>query len=227
MYLWTKNNAEISEMGKSQAIFVTATDTDVGKTFFSKSLIHYFLENRIFDKSQIAYYKPIQCGIPTDFDEINDQTGVDVFCTYNLKYPASPDYSSSLEEIEISIEKIKTDFIKLQAQYRYLIVEGAGGPAVPINKKEFVSDLIKELDLETVLVTRPDLGTINHSILSIEYLKAKGIKIKGLYVSAKSRDLSEAYNVSAQDKLKQNTAAINSVLEFTKIKKLDLMGLIN
>ena len=217
-------------MNKSKAVFITATDTDVGKTFFSKSLIRYLLENKIFDKSEIAYYKPIQCGIPTDFDEIHDQTGVDVFCTYNLKYPASPDYASSLEKIEILIEKIKSDFIELKDRYKFLIVEGAGGPAVPLNQKQFVSDLIKELGLETVLVTRPDLGTINHSILSIEHLKAKGIKVKGIYVSAKSRDISEAYNLSLEDKLKQNTAAINSVLEFTKIKKLDLIdfkGLIN
>jgi len=217
-------------MNKSKAVFITATDTDVGKTFFSKSLIKYLLENKVFDKSEIAYYKPIQCGIPTDFEEVHHQTGVDVSCTYNLKYPASPDYASSLEKIEISIDKIKTDFIKLQSQYRYVIVEGAGGPAVPINQKQFVSDLIKELDLETILVTRPDLGTINHSILSIEHLKAKGIKVKGIYISARSRDLSEAYNVSAEDKLKQNTAAINTVLEFTKTKKLDLIdfkGLIN
>lgn len=217
-------------MNKSKAVFITATDTDVGKTFFSKSLIRYLLENKIFDKSEIAYYKPIQCGTPTDFDEIHDQTGVDVFCTYNLKYPASPDYASSLEKIEILIEKIKFDFIALKARYKFLIVEGAGGPAVPLNQKQFVSDLIKELGLETVLVTRPDLGTINHSILSIEHLKAKGIKVKGIYVSAKSRDISEAYNLSLEDKLKQNTAAINSVLEFTKIKKLDLIdfkGLIN
>lgn len=217
-------------MNKSKAVFITATDTDVGKTFFSKSLIRYLLENKVFDKSEVVYYKPIQCGTPTDFEEVHHQTGVDVFCTYNLKYPASPDYASSLEKIGISIEKIKTDFIKLQSQYRYVIVEGAGGPAVPINQKHFVSDLIKELDLETILVTRPDLGTINHSILSIEHLKAKGIKVKGIYVSAKSRDLSEAYDLSLEDKLKQNTAAINSVLEFTKIKKLDLIdfkGLVN
>lgn len=203
-------------------LFITATDTDVGKTFFSKSLIKHFIESGNYQKNEIAYFKPIQCGSPTDFDEIKKETQIEVFCTYSLKFPASPDYASRLEDLEISLEKIKTEFDELKKRFKYIIVEGAGGAAVPLNKKELVSDLILKLDLETVVVIRPDLGTINHSLLTIEHLINKGIQIKGLYVSAKSRELSEAYDITNAERSQQNLKALETILEFTKTRKLEL-----
>ena len=203
-------------------IFITATDTDVGKTFFSKSLIKYLIGNNIYDKSEIAYLKAVQCGKPTDYDLIAQETGVDIHTCYDLAYPASPDYAAKLENQEIAIATIKNKFEDLQTQYKYIIVEGAGGVAVPLNNRDLVSDLIKALELETVLVIRPDLGTINHSILSYEHLKAKKINIKGLFVSAKGREISEAYNVSPEEKTKQNNAALKTIVEFTKAKLLEL-----
>ena len=126
MTLKQKTNAGKSEMTKSSAIFVTGTDTDVGKTFFSKSLISYFIENNLFAQNEITYFKPIQCGSPTDFDEVKSETGVDIYCSYSLAFPASPDYSSSLENIDISIDKIEADFKDLKQKYKFIIVEGAG-----------------------------------------------------------------------------------------------------
>jgi dethiobiotin synthetase len=202
-------------------IFVTATDTDVGKTFFSKSLINHLLKSNTFKKEEIAYLKPIQCGKPTDFDEIKNETGVDVYCSFNLKYPSSPDYASELENIQISLKKVKADFENLKKKYKYIVVEGAGGVAVPLDHQNLVSDLIKTLGLETVVVIRPDLGTINHSLLTIEHLKAKDITIKGLYVSARSRDVSEGYNITSEEKTRQNNQALKTIIKFTKLRKLD------
>lgn len=202
-------------------IFVTATDTDVGKTFFSKSLINFLVENKIFEARDIAYFKPIQCGSPTDFDEIKASTGVEIYCTYNLNFPASPDYAAKLENVEVSLNKIKDDFDKLKKTYKFIVVEGAGGAAVPINDKELISDLIKKLQLETIIVIRPDLGTINHSLLTIEHLKSKAITIKGIYVSARSRDVSEGYNITSEEKAKQNNQALKTIIKFTKLRKLD------
>ena len=203
-------------------LFITATDTDVGKTFFSKSLINHLVTSGAYDRTEIAYFKAVQCGEPTDFDEIKKETGIDIYCSYNLAYPASPDYAASLESIEISLEKIKTDFDELKTKYKFIVVEGAGGAAVPLNKKETVADLINLLGIEAVLVIRPDLGTINHSLITVDYLKAKAVDIKGLFVSAKSRELSEAYNVSVEDKKKQNDAAIESIKRFSGLQTLEL-----
>jgi len=201
-------------------LFITATDTDVGKTFFAKSLIKFLLNNNIYSSKEICYFKPIQAGIPTDFDEIKNETKIDVYCSYPLNFPASPDYASSLEQIKISSDKIQNDFLQLQNKYKYIIVEGAGGVAVPINDKELMSDLIKKLNLETVIVTRPDLGTINHSLISFEHLNNKNIKIKGFYVSAKTRTISEQYNISEEKKYVQNSKALESIIKFTKSKIL-------
>ena len=200
-------------------LFVTATDTDVGKTYFSKSLLSKLLEQ--MPKEKLAYYKPIQCGKPTDYDVIKE-LGIDTHCSYDLTYPASPDYAASLEGVEIKLEKILDDFQKLKAQYDFILVEGAGGLAVPINKTEMISDLAKALNLETILVIRPDLGTINHSILSLEHIKAKGLKLKGIYVSGKHRDLSLAYELSDEERSKQNSAALKSILEFSQAKEISL-----
>ena len=207
-------------------IFVTATDTDVGKTYFSKSLINFLIENNHFKQKEIAYFKAVQCGRPSDFDEIKKETGVDIYCSYDLSFPASPDYAASLENVEIDLEKIKADFQDLQSKYKFIIVEGAGGVAVPFNNKDLVSDLAKLLGLETILVIRPDLGTINHSITAVEHLQNKGVKLKGLFVSAKTRDISEAYEIDQEKKDLQNSAALESIIKFTRTKIISFDDLV-
>lgn len=165
-----------------QAIFVSATDTNVGKTFFAAELIKYLIHNQKFKVNEIAYYKPIQCGYPTDYDWVRERCpGIEVYYSYCFKEPASPNFAAKLENIEIDLKKIQKDFIEIQKKHRFVIVEGAGGLAVPINGQALIVDITKTLNLPLILVTRRDLGTINHTLLSVSFARNMGISIKGLW----------------------------------------------
>lgn len=161
-------------------LFISATGTDVGKTFFSNLILKKLLKTG----KDAAYYKPIQCGFPTDIELIkSSHPHAATYNSYTLKTPCSPDYAALLESIEISTEKILADYKKFSEKHEYLIVEGAGGLAVPYSKSELISDLVSKLELPLILVISPRLGTINHSLLSIEHARSKNINILGLLVA--------------------------------------------
>jgi len=129
------------------------------------------------------YWKPIQSGLEEkDIDAVKTYTGLSderfFASSYELTQPLSPHESAKRDNIEISIN----DFT-LPPSDKPLIVEGAGGLQVPINKDHLVSDLIKHLNLPAIVVCRSGLGTINHTLLTLEALRARNIKIKGLIMS--------------------------------------------
>jgi len=135
----------------------------------------------------VGYIKPIESGGVEDTTyaktelELSEDLGL--LNPINLKNPLSPNIAAVVEDVEININKIKESFQKLKESHEYLIVEGAGGVCVPIKTDYLMADLIKDLNLPCVLVTRPDLGTINHTILSVEYLRNKGILVKGVIIN--------------------------------------------
>ncbi|MBG0769171.1 MAG: dethiobiotin synthase [Methanococcus maripaludis] len=135
----------------------------------------------------VGYIKPIESGGVEDTTyaktelELSEDLGL--LNPINLKNPLSPNIAAAVEDVEININKIKESFQKLKESHEYLIVEGAGGVCVPIKTDYLMADLIKDLKLPCVLVTRPDLGTINHTILSVEYLRNKGILVKGVIIN--------------------------------------------
>ncbi|WP_459202632.1 dethiobiotin synthase [Methanococcus sp. CF] len=135
----------------------------------------------------VGYIKPIESGGVEDTvyakTELELSEDIEVLNPVNLKNPLSPNIAAAIENIEIDIEKIKKSFQKLKESHDYMIVEGAGGVCVPVKTNYLMADLIKELNLPCVLVTRPDLGTINHTILSVEYLRKKGILVKGVIIN--------------------------------------------
>lgn len=153
-------------------IFVTGIGTDVGKTFVSAILV---------EALKADYWKPIQTGnfFSTDTAEIkkwisNTESKFHPEA-YSLKQYMSPHAAAEVEGISITL-----DSIHLPETKNTLIVEGAGGLLVPINKTEFIIDFIKKFDLEVILVIQNYLGSINHSLLSIEALKNRGTKILGI-----------------------------------------------
>ena len=165
-------------------IFVSATDTGVGKTFHSVKILKALLDAG-YKSGELAYYKPVQCGPDKDYMVITQDLGnIATYCSYDLHYPASPHYAAEKEHVVINLEKIRSDYEEIRAKHRCVIVEGAGGLAVPLNYTgDLVSDIPRVLDLPVLLIIRPNLGTINHSLLSIEHARAKGLKILGIIVS--------------------------------------------
>jgi len=152
-------------------IFITGTDTDIGKTTVSSWLCLH---------STYSYFKPIQTGSDVGSDSkilskiIQNTIYPEIYC---YKKPLSPHLASSLENQEINLENI------ILPKAHNLIVEGAGGVLVPINKNQLIIDLIKYLELPVILVTKPYLGTINHTLLSIAALSARQINILGFIMN--------------------------------------------
>lgn len=170
-------------------IFITGTDTGVGKTIISAG-IAAVLQSLGFT---VGVYKPIQTGgefhnggylYSQDLEFVN-KVDENIFtkCTYLLKTPAAPVVSASVESEIIDINLIVRDYKTLCGQCDFVIVEGVGGISVPINQSLTVKDLIKILELPALVVARPDLGTINHSILTVEYAKKYNIELLGLIIS--------------------------------------------
>lgn len=165
--------------------FITGIGTDVGKTIVSAVLV---------EALKADYWKPIQSGDlhHTDTDKvkalISNADSTFFPSTYAFKEPASPHYSAGLENVEIDLNAFQ-----LPKTNNHLIVEGAGGLLVPLNKNYLMVDLIEQLGLETILVVRNYLGSINHTLLSIEALRSRKIALKGIIVSGSANASSEDY----------------------------------
>lgn len=147
-------------------IFVTAIGTDSGKTVVSAILAKAF---------EADYWKPVQSGEPKDSDTVKDLTAGTVKIhpeQYVFKTPASPHYAAAVEN-----RAIELDEFKIPKTNRPLVIEGAGGLMVPLNEHHLMIDLIKKLDCSVVLVSNIYLGSINHTLLSVEALKKRGISI--------------------------------------------------
>lgn len=150
-------------------IFVTAIGTDSGKTIVSA----------IFCEALGAkYWKPIQAGFPRDTDTVSSLVSNPSFEAYPEKYllqtPASPHAAAKIDGVEINIRDFRTPGSGLT------VIEGAGGCMVPVNDTEFVIDLAKHLDCEIILVSNLYLGSINHTLLTLELLKNKDLPLKAI-----------------------------------------------
>lgn len=156
----------------AQQYFITGIGTGIGKTITSAVII---------EKLKADYWKPIQSGDLKQSDSLtiadlisNEQTVIHPE-TYRLNQPLSPHLSAKLDGVEIELDK----FI-LPKTNNHLIVEGAGGLMVPLNNQDLILDLIKHLAIEVIIVSQNYLGSINHTLLTINTLKQHDIAIKGI-----------------------------------------------
>jgi dethiobiotin synthetase len=156
--------------GNRKSYFVTGIGTDVGKTVCCAILCELLKAN---------YWKPIQSGSETDTNRMQELISekINFFKErYTLSQPLSPHAAAQFDNVEIGL----TDF-QLPNSESDLIIEGAGGLLVPINNEGLtICDLIEHLDLEVILISRHYLGSINHTLLTIESLKSRNLKIKGI-----------------------------------------------
>jgi dethiobiotin synthetase len=166
-------------------LFVTGIGTDIGKTLTSAILV---------EKLKCDYWKPVQSGELDNSDTmkvqrlISNTTSVFHPEAYLLTQPYSPHKSAALDGIEID-EKI----IIAPKTENLLLIEGAGGLMVPLNNHALVIDLIKQLNAEVILVSQNYLGSINHTLLSIEALKQRDIPVKGILFNGEENASTEDY----------------------------------
>lgn len=165
---------------------ITGTDTDVGKTVFAAALVA---------ATEGYYWKPIQAGLEgeTDTDTVKRLAEADcariVPEVYRLNMPASPHLAAEQDGVEIVLDRLALPVVPGPGP---LIVEGAGGALVPLTRSLLQVDLFARWELPVVLVASTRLGTINHSLLSIEALRRRAIPIHGIAFSGDANDDSEA-----------------------------------
>ena len=167
----------------SKGFFITATDTGVGKTV-ATYVLGLLLQEQGHD---VGVMKPIQCaGDDAAFlkKSLNLKDDLKDINPFYASEALSPHLAFKRDKKKIDIEKIKLAYQKLQSQHDIMLVEGAGGLMVPLRDNYFIADLIRDLDLEVIIVSRLGLGTINHTLLTIQQARDYGLKIKGLLFNA-------------------------------------------
>jgi dethiobiotin synthetase len=164
-------------------IFVTGIGTDVGKTVVSGILV---------EALKADYWKPVQTGsyFSTDSDKIrkyitNTQSRIHPE-TYILRQYMSPHAAAELEDVRIELNNIV-----LPQTDNTIIIEGAGGLMVPLNEDKFIIDLILKLEAEVVVVIQNYLGSINHTLLTLDVLRFRNISVKGVVFNGPPHQLSE------------------------------------
>jgi dethiobiotin synthetase len=155
--------------------FVTGTDTDVGKTLVSAWLLSHL---------DACYWKPVQAGTEPETDSVTVRRIAGATAdrilpeAYILPEAMAPHEAARRANITIDFEKLVPPPCD-----RLLIVEGAGGLMVPLTSDAYVIDLAEELELPIILVSRSTLGTINHTLLSLEAIRRRGLSLAGVVIS--------------------------------------------
>jgi dethiobiotin synthetase len=158
-----------------QGFFVTGTDTDVGKTLVSAWLMAHL---------DATYWKPVQAGTEPETDSATVRRLAEVPAdrilpeAYVLPEALAPHEAARRAGIVIDMDKFEAP-----EREGLLVVEGAGGLMVPLTDKAYVIDLAAELDLPLILVARSTLGTINHTLLSIEAIRRRGLRLAGVVIT--------------------------------------------
>lgn len=172
------------------SLFVTGTDTGVGKTLVSASLAMLLNRRGV----SVGVMKPVTAGcvlrngtlVSEDAELLCAAAGIpmDEECApYLLKAPLAPSIAASLEGIKIDFGVIKKAYESLSKRYDIVIVEGAGGLMVPLNGGMLMADLASFLGLPIAVVARPNLGTINHTLLTTFAARTLGLTVKGVIVN--------------------------------------------
>lgn len=178
----------------SRGLFITGTGTDVGKTFVTALIVKKLRENAI----NAGYYKAALSGadivegnlIASDAKYVCDIAGIEgdpnKLVSYIYKTAVSPHLAAELCGNSIDLKVIEEDFKKLKVRTEYITVEGSGGIICPMRMDAnpiMLTDIIKTLKLNIVIVAHAGLGTINSTVLTVEYAKKCGISIKGIILN--------------------------------------------
>lgn len=186
----------------SKGIFITGTDTGVGKTIVSAIVVRSLIKLGV----KVGAMKPLETGClkrldsnnkeylhPSDGTFLKDMAGmddkIDLVTPLRYELPLAPMVASDIEKRPIDLKRVFDSYNFLKDRYDFMVVEGVGGLLVPIKRIDesnniyFVSNLIKDLSLLALVVCRPTLGTINHTLLTVDYLLKEGITVKGIVIN--------------------------------------------
>lgn len=182
-------------MKKAGGIFITGTDTGVGKTFVAAALVRSLRSAGL----DAVYMKPVQTGcvkkserlVAPDFEFVRSFVGLNAparerkyITPYLFRKACSPHLAAAIEKRYIRISKITGAFRQLRKRHGLVIVEGAGGILTPLSWRISMLDVMKALALPVILVARPGLGTINHTILTLRELRRAKLSVLGVVLNS-------------------------------------------
>jgi dethiobiotin synthetase len=173
-----------------KSYFVTATDTEIGKTVITAGLASAIRSKGI----DVGVMKPFACGTPQEHGfrsedaqilaraaGVNDPEDLINPCFFSI--PVSPYLAARKIGATIDVGQVLTKFEKLRSLHQVLLVEGIGGILTPILRDYCVADLIKDMNLEVLIVTSSKIGTVNHTLLTCDACKKYGIGIRGIVIN--------------------------------------------
>lgn len=176
----------------AKKIFITGTGTDVGKTYVTGLLVKKLKENGL----RAAYYKAAMSGnertkdgelVPGDALFVKKMSGIGQplaqMCPYIYETAVSPHLASRIEGNPVVLEEVVKGFAQVCSQYDYVTMEGSGGILCPLcfdERKLWLEDVIKQLGLSSLIVADAGLGTINSVVLTVEYMRARELPVKGI-----------------------------------------------
>jgi dethiobiotin synthetase len=175
----------------AKGIFITGTDTGVGKTVAAAVLAKLLRDAGV----KVGVMKPVTSGcIDTGGKLISEDAELlrwasasgapdSDICPYLLREPLAPSVAASLDGTSICFEKIAEAYGRLAACHDFIVVEGAGGLLTPLTEDGFISDLIRRLGLPALIVARPNLGTVNHTLMTCRCAKDACIGVKGIIIN--------------------------------------------
>lgn len=192
----------------SKGLFITGTSTDLGKTYIAGLIVKKLADA----KQSAAYYKAAMSGndrradgslIPGDALFVQKTAGIsqplEEMCPYVYEHAYSPHLASRIEGHPVQMDVVKAGYYKVCSAYDFVTMEGSGGILCPIcfdEAKIQLEDVIKELHLPSILIADAGLGTINSVVLTVEYMKAKNLPVKGIiYNHYHGNDVMEDDNI--------------------------------
>ncbi|MBF7082987.1 dethiobiotin synthase [Desulfallas sp. Bu1-1] len=181
----------------SGGFFITGTDTGVGKTVITAGLAGCLKRKGI----NVGVMKPIVSGVnsknlrgpvPEDAVFAMKAAGVtdelELVSPCCLELPLAPRVAAEIQGVTINLSKVMEAYRELRQRHEVMLVEGAGGIMVPVFDRFLMADLIKMMKLPVIIVSRPNLGTVNHTLLTVEYARARGIPIAGIIINGLKED---------------------------------------
>ena len=186
-------------------IFITGTDTEIGKTVVAGGLAAALKASGI----NVGVMKPIASGGVECKGRIVSEDAIflkhaaqvddalDLINPICLRYPLAPSVAAEIEGVSVDLRQVDEAFAQLCQRHEFIVVEGVGGIAVPICEEMFVADMAQRFQLPLLIAARPNLGTINHTVLTVEFARFHSLELRGIVLNAsqeESRGLAEETN---------------------------------
>lgn len=190
----------------AKGIFITGTDTGVGKTVFAASLAAYLRDTGY----RVGVMKPVETGceerdgklVPADAVHLKEASGsaepLEKICPYRLREPLAPSIAAERSGLKIDVDHLLAVYDDISAKHELTLVEGAGGLMVPLLPSYTFADLARVLKLSVVVVAANKLGAINHLLLTLEHASCKGLSMSGYVLNRVSNENSLAADTNRE-----------------------------